>query len=179
MNIWSRKIKLWLKSSSEISGGFPGSIRPNPAWGSLRCLSRRRICRSSRISGRPLRTPDVYLTTMVYSFFFQHKIMYHVLFCIYVWYDMCTDLTIICTVTVQHSLYNIYPHHIICVSYICTLAQWRRYVSDTRLFLPYEATYSQWKSPTLSLLPCASNPLICRLLLVLRLQLWQIKFKWQ
>ena len=35
--------------------GFPGSIRGRPAWGPQRCLFRRRICRSSRISGRPLR----------------------------------------------------------------------------------------------------------------------------
>ena len=44
--------QLWLKSSWEIIGGFPGSIRRTPAWGPQRCLFRRRICRSSWISGR-------------------------------------------------------------------------------------------------------------------------------
>ena len=51
--------------------GFPGSIRGRPAWGPQRCLFRRRICRSSRISGRPLRharsisvgVPTVYKAT--------------------------------------------------------------------------------------------------------------------
>ena len=151
MNIWSRKIKLWLKSSSEISGGFPGSIRPNPAWGSLRCLSRRRICRSSRISGRPLRTPDVYLTTMVYSFF-QHKIMYHVLFCIYVWYDMCTDLTnLYCNSTTQSVQYLSAPYHM-CIIYV-------RWLSGADMYLTQDCfSHMRRHTPSGSLPPSPCSP---------------------
>ena len=88
---------------------------------------------------------------MVYSFF-RHKIMYHVLFCIYVWYDMCTDLTnLYCNSTTQSVQYLSAPYHM-CIIYV-------RWLSGADMYLTQDCfSHMRRHTPSGSLPPSPYSP---------------------
>ena len=152
MNIWSRKIKLWLKSSSEISGGSQAPLDPTQPEALCAAFPGEGYAGAPGLAVDPCgHQMYIWLQAMVYSFF-RHKIMYHVLFCIYVWYDMCTDFTnLYCNSTTLPVQYLSAPYHM-CIIYV-------RWLSGADMYLTQDCfSHMRRHTPSGSLPPSPCSP---------------------